>query len=80
MPNKRSCAAYKSGCTRSAQPGYRLDPFPLVLGLAPTKFRASYDEPPERPSAVQRFARAMLDMDLDSAQILATARSQTRSD
>ncbi len=39
--NKRSCATYKSGCTRSAQPGYRLHPFPLVLGLAPTKCRAS---------------------------------------
>jgi hypothetical protein len=41
MANKRSCATYKSGCTRSAQPGYRLDPFHLALGLAPTKFRAS---------------------------------------
>ena len=41
MPNKRSCATYKSGCTRSAQPGYRLDQFHLVLSLASTKFRAS---------------------------------------
>jgi hypothetical protein len=42
MPNKRRCATCKSGCTRSAKLGYRLDQVQLVLlRLASTKFRVS---------------------------------------